>query len=463
MPPRIQPAPQLTGKQLPQVRQTLRLSQKNLARALGVKLGYIGWLELNNRPLQPYLCERIYGMRGLRTFLRDEISRLERKNDWHSSVRFGQRPPFQTLPDPGKACRCGQGKCSLKPIKDGDWPGRGHLWLFQGLLCYRYVYLDGKGKKQPPPNRWDDHRSMVPKETCSKCGRQKGLSTGFIEKLGRKFYYRYCLRKKGDPSNLEHDPRTTYWEKGGRVEKVPPEILRSVRERHSFTFPVPICEKPECPQLGNRMEISGTAFQAIKRFKCLGLPVHYEFRALPNGEVAEHLGYGYRWTDARTGEVKEVKRKDQKPIRYPLPPQKMCPKHGVELRRASGPWKRRATKKLVWGVVCPTGGERYYVSHGEKVRLSRASRWAKGGRPTGITKEVQKQIEKAAAFDLCNWSKRKMAPHLFPDKPASYYTNTKQLFRRYPAEIKAAKKHLTIKEAQKTVRSAVGRGTKTSE
>lgn len=453
MPPRIQPAPQLRGKQLPQIREVLRVSQKVFARALRVTQGYIGWLEVNNRPLQPYLCERIYGMQGLGTFIRDEISRLERKNDWRSSKRFGRRPPFQTLPEPGTACGCGQEKCTLHPVKDGGWPGRGHLWLFQGSLCHRSVYLDAKGKKRPPPNRWDDQRSKVPEEICTRCGRKRELSTKYIKKLDCRFYYRYCRPKDGDPPGFKHAPRITYWDRNSKVEKVPPEILRSVRERHAFTFPVPTCEKLECPQFGNRTQISGTAFRVIKRFKCLGPPVHYVFRALPNGEVAVNLGYGYRWTDPKTGQAREVRRKKAKLLRYPDIPTQLCPVHGVELRKRGSPYKSKRTKTLRWRLECPSDGKRFSYSKKEGLKAGKESRWRRRGRPAEVTKATKRRIKDAAAFAVCGVTQSKMASFLFPDKPKSAYSNTKRFWSQHRQEIEATKECLPLKEAQNTVRS----------
>ena len=239
---------------------------------------------------------------------------------------------------------------------DNDWPIFGHLWLFQGRICRKLVYLDTKGRKVSPPRRNTDPR--IPAEVCTKCCRNRQLTTKWVEKLQSKIYRRVCRRRKEDPPNFKHDPPTAYWERNGTIERVPVEVLKTLRHRSPHSFPRPNCERPGCPRLHHDMELSSRALEKIQRFRCLGPPAHYEFRLIPTGEQVEKIANGhYEWHDLETGENREIKSelaKIRHPRRHPPAPVVDCPDHpGTPLVKNSGPW--RSSRKLRWGYSpCPS-------------------------------------------------------------------------------------------------------------
>jgi hypothetical protein len=114
-------------------------------------------------------------------------------------------------------------------------------------------------------------------------------------------------------------------------------------------------------------------------------------------------------------------------------------------------------RDAVAGEVKPLEPERAH----DLVRLKRLSlampvetKAARRGRRPGMLKETRHRIEVAAAFELLGWSKRKMAPHVFPDQPASAETNIYRFYNRYRQSIAAAKQQLTPEHAQDLVQSA---------
>jgi hypothetical protein len=72
----------------------------------------------------------------------------------------------------------------------------------------------------------------------------------------------------------------------------------------------------------------------------------------------------------------------------------------------------------------------------------------KGGAPEGLRSDTEQRIELAAAFSMRGWSKSKMAKHLYPDMPASAYSNTKVFFNRNGNRIKARVSKMTPAEAE---------------
>jgi hypothetical protein len=128
------------------------------------------------------------------------------------------------------------------------------------------------------------------------------------------------------------------------------------------------------------------------------------FRALPNGEVAVHLGYGYRWTDAETGEIKEKTRsqRDHRPRKYPRPPVVECPDHpGMRLQKKRGsPWLSSKTRKLRWQFKpCsndPVDHPGWTASYGEAPRriIPRPERRWKGRPRRRLSKAVAGQARR---------------------------------------------------------------------
>ena len=407
MPRRIQPAPELNPKRFRMVRENLGLTQAQFSGILGVSKGEIAHLEMNKRRVPAVLCERAYALQRARSFFDAELSRLERKRDWRSSKNFEQRPPFANRPEPGQACGCGHRKCVLEPVKDGDWPDAGHLWLFSGRICRKPVYVNEQGQKVSPPRRYSENK--YPRETCSQCERNRHWSKKWSPRLGRLIYKQYCRRQEGDPPSLKHDPLSLYWERDGRIERIPAAVLETLHGRSRNSFPVPRCESQSCPRFGKTMERSavlhlkladGTRHD-IATYKCRAPKPHAAYRVLPHGEVAQRLGFGrYRWTDGK-GEVKETVPTKRSIRKGRIMPEATCREHSAKVKQVAGPWKREG-KLRTWRGICTVGGEFLYVNSDATIRAVKDSQWKKKRRIANAVREKGRQQYKQSLPEVQN-------------------------------------------------------------
>jgi hypothetical protein len=106
--------------------------------------------------------------------------------------------------------------------------------------------------------------------------------------------------------------------------------------------------------------------------------------------------------------------------------------------------------------VARSAAPRRFLDAEKFERLRNARRIARGmlvqprkgrGRPRGLSKETCERILLAAAFLLCGYSERRMAPYLFPSQPGSARTNVYRFFHDHRVRIVSAKEHLTPEEA----------------
>lgn len=375
---------------------------------------------------------------------------------WRESVNFAQRPPFDDRP--GHACP--RARCVLEPVQDGDWPSRGHLWVFQGRKCRRRKYVDQTGRIVPSPGRYVGDR--VPGEVCAKCGRRRAVGRKWSVRLGCDVFSRYCRRQKSDAANLQHDPPSHYVERGGRMVLLSVEQIEKLRGRSKRSFAVPKCELRGCPRLGKSMERSAVlrlkvvdgADVRIATYRCRAPKNHAVYRVLPAGEIAERVGFGrYRWAEAGTAKERETANRKRPIRRGRQMPDACCPEHGNKLRRFSGPWPVRGGRRR-WRARCASGGEFLYVRGDGAVEGLKDSRWrrTKGGPKPGPRPTTRRRIEWAAAFSACGFSQRKMAPFVAPDKPKEAASYIRSFFSEWRAEIRAAKSGLPEEQAQAIVK-----------
>lgn len=73
------------------------------------------------------------------------------------------------------------------------------------------------------------------------------------------------------------------------------------------------------------------------------------------------------------------------------------------------------------------------------------------GRPPGMAPATQERIRLAAAFELCGWSKRKMAPYILPGQSASPGANIYRFCHDHRELIAAIKQQLTLEMAHTMV------------
>lgn len=77
------------------------------------------------------------------------------------------------------------------------------------------------------------------------------------------------------------------------------------------------------------------------------------------------------------------------------------------------------------------------------------------GRPKGLDDETQERIRIAAAFELCGWSKRKMAPHLWPGQAVFAASSIYRFHHDHRELIAVAKQQLTEETARTLVSDRV--------
>lgn len=77
------------------------------------------------------------------------------------------------------------------------------------------------------------------------------------------------------------------------------------------------------------------------------------------------------------------------------------------------------------------------------------------GRPKGLDDETQERIRMAAAFELCGWSKMKMAPYILTDQSTSAESNIYRFHYDHGELIAAGKQQLTEEMARTMVSDRV--------
>lgn len=434
----VKPAPQIPGAEVREFRKDVNWNQERLAQFLSVSKPYVQKIESAPDPIPTIIAERIFAARQF-LLLPDELKKgigrqqSHKFHDFRRSSNFSLRPPFAALP----TCQCGDDRCRLTPVRDGEWAGGIHWWKFQGIRCRKISYLDNVGKIVSPPLRYAG--DGVPSKQCTKCGRRQSLGKKFSVRLGVDVYTRYCRTKIGDSKRLEHDPPAHYIERRGKFEVLSGDELEKLRGRNRRVFAVPKCELPGCARHGKTMERSAviqlrdakSGAWRIAAYRCRpSTPArpHAAYRVLPNGEIAERSGFGrYRWSDAATGLQHETLNR-KRPIRKSrVMPSAECREHHCQLIRISGPWpvrvkglreKRRRRERpsglmQCWRARCPVGSESWYVESNGTVRVVKASRWTRpkpGPKPQ--KQELFAQARKLKDVEHLSWAQigRKLDP-----------------------------------------------------
>jgi hypothetical protein len=391
----------LSGHDLRQLRDRLAVSQSQFAPIIGLTKSHLSLIEWKNLPVPKSTAERARAVEMAKHS--GVVSDLPKKKaTWRKSVAFKQEPPFTALPTNGTACGCGDPRCHLGPVRDGDWPNRGHLWIFQGKQCWTRVYLDAGGKKVPSPRR-------APVDICISCGRARETSAKYSKHLGEMIFTRRCRPQPSDPPSLQHDPTTHWWKRNGRMVALPQAALDKLHSFNTRSYAVPRCELPGCPRHGKSMARSAVLRLAspdsspyeIATYRCEAVKAHTEYRVLPRGEAATHLGMGrYRWTDGATGNTLETAPR-KRPIRKDrVMPNSEClechaPLRAVEHERkvmkiihGQRRWKGRLR---CWKAQCTSCSKVFFVRSDGEIKAYRDSRWyrARGGRPVGMGQETR--------------------------------------------------------------------------
>lgn len=457
----------VTGENLREFRRDQNWNQEKFSSLLSISKSYLQSLETSRGPLSDEISAAFHGLQRLCAdgeIKSDKGKPQRRFQDFRRSVNFSQEPPFASLP----ACTCGDVRCRLSPVTDGEWDER-HLWKFQGKRCHRIRYVNAQGKIVPIPRELS--RDPLLQKPCSQCGQLRQLDRRYRSVIGGNVVTLHCVPRAGDSLDQKHDPPERFIERNGEVRPLRKEDEDKLRGRSKTDFPVPVCALVGCPRRGKRMERTADLRRPDKNGKTWGLTMyacrpprpataHYEYRVLPHGEIARpsvnsagKIEEGrYRWTDAKTGEVHETVRKKRAVRKDRVMPDAKCPQHGCALIQRRGPWRRGKDK--LWLAVCSRGGERYHVDSKGVVSSPGKGPKRRAGRPRGISPEMQKRIRSAAAFLVCGWSIRKMAPYLFPDKPQSAESNAYRTFHEYRPAIASARATLSLTDARTIVEGA---------
>lgn len=430
-----------------QARQRAGLDQRDWARALDISQRYISLIERGQRPISSLLTDRARVAERFGNLVRDKISRLERKRDWRSSVRFSQRPPFPTLPGPGIACGCGRPNCRLVPERDGDWKNAGHLWLFYTTICRRTRYLNERGETVHSPG--PAGMPLVPAMICGKCGLPRNLQKRWSRNLACEILSRNCYGRPG-----EHDPPILFWVKADKIVRLPPDALQRLDAGPNPLSFEPHCRRPDCPFFEERLKrpwrlkLKGELFLI---YKCPGN--HLERFHVPGGEPAERLRAGagscWAWTDSDTKERCVVESEARPAGGYPI---KRCPEHGCKLIRKKGPWLSRTLKQRVWKMRCAASGEYYRLWQNGKIEPWPKAMRKKRGRRPGRTPELERRIALVASLLKLGWSLNAMSRFVYPDTLASAYSNVRNLMADHRLEIEQKTKIMTLSEAEGLVR-----------
>jgi DNA-binding XRE family transcriptional regulator len=446
----------MTGSALRQVREQLGMSQDRFAPMVGLSRPALNSIEQNDRAVPALAAAAVLAIKAAKDS--EAISNLPQKATWRTSRCFKHKPPFEVLPPNGSACGCGEPSCRLQAVRDDDWP-QGYLWCFQARGCYRYVYLDATGKTVPSPGK---NVSRVPAEICSGCGRKRPLDADYRKRAGQIVYIRRCRPEPEGPPSLQHDAPTYWWEKGGKVERMPQAAVEKLHGRNRRSFPVPKCELGGCPRNGKTMERSavlhlsgndGEKWQ-IHTYRCRGSKPHAEYRVLPRGEVATHLSMGrYTWMDSATGNTVETERR-KRPIRKDrIMPSSQCPDCQVSLRLVDGPRKvietihgKRYWKDGLryWTAKCTSCRRHFRVRSNGKIKPATRHTWPtpeRGRRPGTVLAKTKQRIVLAAYYHSKGLTPYAMALDLFPVKSAddieTSRRNSYDLFENHDAAIMA--------------------------
>jgi DNA-binding XRE family transcriptional regulator len=412
----LRAAPQTTGHDVREFRKNLNWNQERLAKLLGVSKAYVQQIESVSAPAPLTVAERIFGARQLLRLaeaLRKNVADKQPRNfhDFRRSRNFSVQPPFSVLP----RCQCGNPRCNLTPIKDGDWDSR-HLWKFQGIRCRKIVYVSSEGKVLPAPRELT--RDSVLRRKCNQCGRQRDLARKFRPRLGANIIVLYCRRRKADNPGLKHDPPELFLNEEGRVRTLTPEELGKLRGRSTRGFSVPTCKIKACPRLGKTMERSailrlqdgGGAACEIATYRCRSAKPatpHAEYRVLPNGEAAQRVGLSlYTWKDAESGKRIETHRR-ARPVRSDrVMPAAKCRFCDADLRKVRGPWK--LSRGMRWKAVCRTCGKSQYVKEDGTVQFFKDTRFRSSNRSqrSGMTSDRIKEAVELSQLVAATGGKR---------------------------------------------------------
>ena len=416
----------MRGKVLRQLRERLGMSQKQMAPVLGLTRSSLHHLEARDSAVPATVAA------GIRAIQAAQVAgasfSLPKKTNlpWRDSRTFQQRPPFEVPPPNGTACGCHNPRCGLKPVRDGDWSDRGHLWIFQGRRCDKRGYLDASGQKVPSPRR-------APVEVCSGCGRSRELGPKYSTRLGEKYWTTACRPRPNDSPSSRHDPPTHWWKRNGKFERLPQKALGNLHGRSKRSFPAPTCNVEGCPRFGINMPISAVLHLGLRdggrcqiaMFRCRAPKPHSEYRALPHGEVAARIAIGrYRWTDNTTGSSIETRAKKRPISKDRIMPASQCPGCHAKLCFVDGPrkviktilgrrqWKGRLRR---WKAQCASCDKVFFVRSDGEIRPNKDPRWRKANRGLvagAIVGDTKARITVAA--NLGTMAPSVMASHLYP-------------------------------------------------
>lgn len=416
---KVKAAPQATGRDVREFRRDLNWNQERLAALLGVSKAYIQQIESASDPAPLSIAERIFGARQLLLLaeaLRTRVADQQPRNfhDFRRSRNFASQPPFSVLP----RCQCGNPRCNLTPVKDGEWDGK-HLWKFQGIRCRQIVYVNTHGKIVPAPR--DLTRDAALRARCSQCGRQRDLARKFRPRLGTHVVMLYCRRRKGDTAGLKHDAPELFMEEKGHVRALTLDEVSKLRGRSTRGFAVPKCDLEGCSRHGKTMERSAVLrlkddtgiVREVATYRCRPpkpATAHAEYRVLPRGELAMRIELGrYRWKDAETSEQRETFRRERPIRKNRVMPTAKCAEHKSDIISISGPWPIRVkdlrgrrgrggrvtARMQCWRARCSEGNELVYVRSDGSITAAKASRWENRRAIPKSTKEKARNEYKA--------------------------------------------------------------------
>lgn len=129
----------------------------------------------------------------------------------------------------------------------------------------------------------------------------------------------------------------------------------------------PKCDVPGCRLVGRAMEkvssytylVKGGGEVEIANYRCRADDPHYAFLVLPHRELASKFGMGrFRWTDSRTGEVRETDLPRKHGSRL-LPDGRLCPTCGA-LGHLQGPNPSKRLGEPFWVLRCEKKHATYY-------------------------------------------------------------------------------------------------------
>lgn len=433
------------------------MSQEQLASMVGLTRSALNNIERNNKVVAATATAAALAIKAAKDS--GAIPSLPQKPSWRNSKGFKQRPPFEVLPSNGSGCGCGDRSCRLYAVCDGDWPS-GHLWCFQARGCHRRVYLDAMGKPVPSPGK---NVSRVPAQICSGCGRKQSLDMKHSKRFGQKIYIRRCRQEPEDPPSLRHDPPSYWWDKNGKMVRMPQAAIEELHGRSRRSFPVPKCHLEGCPRHGLTMERSAVLNLStrdggkcqIAMYRCRASKPHTEYRVLPQGEVAMRLGLGrYSWTESATAStVETAPRKRPLQARRKMPSSN-CPECGASLRQGAGPWKLQGGRRR-WNTECSNCHKVYRVRNDGEITAHKDSRWrkTKGGAPSGPRPRTIERCKLAATLSRIGCSQREMAPYVLDDQPNTAKHNIRRFFSDHRLTIEGCRKNLTDAEISELLTS----------